>query len=40
MEEKTFLSVIKEEVQELSVKEWVAVVAGVLTFIILTGLCG
>ena len=37
---KDFLSVIKEEAQELSAKEWVAVVAGVLIFVILTGICG
>ena len=40
MKEQTFLSIIKEEAKELTAKEWVAVIAGVLTFVILTGLCG
>ena len=37
--EKTLLSEIKSVANEYTSKEWVAVIAGVLTFVILTGLC-
>ena len=37
---KTFVSEIKSVAQEFTVKEWAVIVAGVLTFVILTGVCG
>lgn len=40
MEEKSLITEVKLVSNEFTAKEWAAVVAGVLTFVILTGLCG
>ena len=39
MEEKNFISEVKSVASEFTAKEWVAVVAGVLTFMITAGIC-
>lgn len=39
MEEKSFITEIKSVANEFTEKEWVAVVAGVLTFIMIAGIC-
>lgn len=36
---ETFWDVIKSEAASCSAKEWAAIVAGVVVFIILTGIC-
>jgi hypothetical protein len=38
--EKTFIGEMKAVAGEFSKREWLAVAAGVLTFVILTGICG
>lgn len=38
MEEKNFISEVKSVASEFTAKEWVAVVAGVLTFILICSL--
>lgn len=40
MEEKNFISEVKSVASEFTAKEWVAVVAGVVIFVIIAGLCG
>jgi hypothetical protein len=39
MEEKNFISEVKSVASEFTAKERVAVVAGVLTFIMIAGIC-
>ena len=38
MEEKSFITEIKSVAKEFTAKEWVAIIAGVLIFIIISGL--
>lgn len=40
MEEKSFITEIKSVANEFTAKEWVAVLVGVLTFIMIAGICG
>lgn len=40
MEENSFITEIKSVANEFTAKEWVAVLAGVLTFIMIAGICG
>ena len=40
MEEKNFISEVKSVASEFTAKEWVSVVAGVLTLIMIAGICG
>lgn len=40
MEEKSFITEIKSVANEFTAKEWAAVVAGVVIFVIIAGLCG
>ena len=39
METKNFISEIKAVAGEFSKREWLAIVAGVVTLVILTGIC-
>ena len=39
METKNFISEIKAVAGEFSKREWLAIVAGVVTFVILAGVC-
>jgi hypothetical protein len=38
--EKTFIGEMKAVAGEFSKREWLAIVAGVVIFVILTGICG
>lgn len=38
MEEKNFISEVKSVANEFTAKEWVAIIAGVLIFIIISGI--
>lgn len=40
MEEKSFITEIKSVANEFTAKELAAVLAGVLTFIMIAGICG